>query len=260
MPHFRLWQMAVVTSLLVGCATAGSNELSVGELKQEWKRYDGKVVRVRGTLDACVTQCNLCPDPAALAGDEISCLPLAFAEENTPNATQETFRENMLFQRLYRFTTLTVEARFLALCMIGDKGEFTTDVVCTGWPINLDKAKVISVAARQTSNEVPMAAEYVRPLVEPSAPDAAAMLTAMNETAHPDERKVFLLVKMPKDLVDKKSGTSNFPDGLGCVCLEWKCDGKWPVRYLVGMDTPANPFHCWALDKMASGWRVLPSF
>ena len=237
---------------------ASAHAIDVHRLKTHWQRYDGKTVTLRGWIDECIGwNCNICPK-AMLGGTAWDlCIPIAFARQNDPDYWQKGYYQQVLQRDLYRLATVTVRARFSALCLSDEKGKPVGGVICSDGPANLDNARVLAVHARMSASE---AAIHETEGVSALAPAPAGQAEEM----YAEFKLVLGLMATQKPFamlaaVPPAAGGTGAPlAGLACVCLDDSCEGRWPTLYFPGLHTPANPFHCWDMRKTASGWRVIP--
>jgi hypothetical protein len=161
----------------------------------------------------------------------------------------------------YRFATVTVEADFSSSCLSDEQGRSIGDVVCGDGPANLDNAQILGVNNRRTASEGSVDKEDVRELLPPETKqEASAIATEFGAVVSWGEPKVFLVRLTPNDVHNLQVSDEGIVEGLGCICLVDRCDGKWPITYFPFMNSPANPWRCWAMQKKANGWRVLPNF
>jgi hypothetical protein len=264
MRHTGIWQTAVVSSLLAGCAALGSAELGVHDLKQQWQKYDGKSVVLRGQIDSCGTRdCLLCPENIASLDSFYSCITIAFGKQQDPEFWKSGLRLEQLKRQQFRFAIVTVRADFSAMCLWDDLGNPIGDVICTDSPANLDNAEVLAVRGRKGSQDGLVEKVELREIAPAAAGDSKAMeaefFLVTGDWAH-EPHKMLSVVPNAQDVRNKQSGDTHVIDGLACVCMEDFCDGRWPARYFPEFGAPTDPFRCWAMQKTTAGWRVLPSF
>lgn len=266
----RLCHLVSLTAGFVAVApvaeAAQSPLLTVSELKTNWRRYDGRTIRVRGQLDNCFNGiygigCMLCPEQMTTANPN-RCVSLELAlEPDRPRVDQQrSMRVVSVLQETYRFATVTVDAHFDATFLLDQNGDpvkplpyLTSD----GLPPNLVDAHVLQVHARKTARDgLVLGGQQLTPAL----PEEREAMLAVLAADYPDngfyKKEVFALALSPEALELQQSSTPFFPDGIGCLCLTENCEGLWPTRWFFGMKSPANPFRCWSMEKVDGRWRV----
>jgi hypothetical protein len=250
--------LALIVSALPNVSEAAqSPTLTISQLKQNWQRYDGRTVQLRGQFGGCGAVCDFCPLGMTNATyDPFRCIQLFFGRQNS-DPTERVV--HILTGQVYRFAEVTIEARFNAVCLLDEMGHFVGDMACTDGPANLDNVRVLTVHARRPIPNVVFGGTP-EPLVPAPPAERDAMLAeyrAINPTDLPWPVEMFL-VQYPKEepgTIPDPYPDPQRPDGLGCMCLTDLCEGRWPKMLLVG---PADPYQCWFMRKTANGWRVMP--
>jgi hypothetical protein len=243
--------------LVCAAGTAQARTLTVAELQHDARRLDGQMVTVRGQIDSCSAwYCEICPEDVREQGALYQCLSVVFTPQGNHDFWHSGLHEEKLYEKLYRFATVTLTARFSAMCVYDANGNPVGSVVCSDGPAALDDAHVVAVHARKTAQTGLASADDVRPLRPATADEAAAMAPELNlSVQHASDmgpRAFFIAVHEKND----RPGLG----GLGCVCLVDNCDGRWPVRTVGDDNGPGNPFICWNMWKSPAGWRVTASF
>jgi hypothetical protein len=201
-------------------------------------------IRVLGQVDNCFDfTCNLCP--VSMTDREFShdkCLGLSF--EGFASGGRSV---TSLMDRAFRFATVVLDAQYDPTCVPSPSKEF----ICTDKASVITHARVIEVRSRKSALDGIVTWYNVGRLVEPSAEDREAMMQKVALQWSPDfKMRVFRIVD-PQYIQEKEAG-------LGCVCLEDSCEGRWPARYFYGFESTANPFECLVMVKKSSEWQFEP--
>ena len=243
--------------LLFVAGVAQARTLTVAELQHDAKRLNGQTVTVRGQIDSCSSwYCEICPEDMREKDALYACLSVVFTrQDGNDDFWHAGLHEEKLYEKLYRFATVTLTARFDALCVYDDKGNPVGDAICSDGPAALDDAHVLAVHARKTAQTGLALGEKTRTL-RPATSDEAAMMMpeyrlGVAHAADMEPPSFFIAVPEKSD----PPGAA----GLGCVCLADSCSGRWPVRAIGDVNGPGNPFFCWNMWKSPSGWRVTAS-
>lgn len=251
--------------LLLGLSTqAQARVLDVHTLNTHWERYTGKMVTLRGQIDACQGwYCEICPEDMQQGADSRGCATIVF-EQNSDASLGEGYETEVHNRWLYRFATVTLTARFNTACIWDGTGKPVHNVVCSDGPASLEYARVLKIHGRKSARDgLATDMEQMRPLVPAAAIDADAMFAEFGRVMiylRDRPHAMLSLVLSPGDLENKMvAGNEDVIDGVACVCHKDSCEGLWPTRFLNDMASPANPFHCWNMRKTAAGWRVIPS-
>jgi hypothetical protein len=251
--HTVIVALVVILAALPDLSDAAqSSTLTIRDLKQNWQRYDGRTVQLRGQIGGCGSVCDFCPlEMTTATYDSLRCIHIYFGRQNS-DPTERIV--HILTGQVYRFAEVTIEARFTALCLLDEMGHFVGDMLCTDGPANLDNVRVLAVHARRPTPNV-LFGGMPEPLLPAPPTEREAMLAeykAINPTDLPWEVEMFVVQYDPATTQD---ADPQRPDGLGCVCLTGSCEGRWPKILLIG---PADPYQCWFMRKTANGWRVVP--
>jgi hypothetical protein len=257
-----LWLVTFMV-MTTGAAASLTNEVTIHELKQNWRHYDGKKVQLRGQLDRCVGtwRCNICPEEMTRQSYNWNlCIPVSFGHQHKQNTDFLDEQTDYLMQRLYRFATVTIEAKFSALCLWDEKGNQVGGVICTDGPANLDEARILQVHSRKTAQDGLIDPDEVKGLLKPAVgADREEMFREFQSVVwYGHEMEMFKVQLNEGDIQNKKRGDQHIVDGVGCVCLAESCEGQWPREAYFGMNSPANPFICWLMQKKERGWRLIP--
>lgn len=245
---------------------AQAPRVTIQELKKNWKRYDGKTVQVHGQFDACNDTfgagCVLCPEEMT-DFDWNHCLSLSFLRESALQEPSALFASTSLMRELYRFATVTIEARLDSTSLYDENGdavkpELANAISDGGYP-NLAEARVLHVDSRKTARNGLVSGESDQiSAVIPQERDA--MMTAF-AAVYPDEgifkREVFAVQLSRSSIERRQTGDPYIADGIACVNVSRQTETVWPTRWFMGMKSPANPFRCWGMQKREGAWRVL---
>ena len=250
----------VIASFPVLADAAQAPRVTIHELKTNWKRYDGRTVQLRGQIDQCDFECFLCPeDIVGPKYDSNRYILMAFEHQHEAQGLAPDRVAGRLMAHLYRFATVTMTAKFSSLCFVGEDGNFVGDVFCTDGPANLDEAVVLEVHSRK-SPELGLNHEDEGTLSPALPSEQDAMLAEFKSVVWFGIPKMFSVELPELQAENKRRGDPYVVDGVGCICLKFDCEGRWPTRLMDGMNAVGNPFYCWKMQKKDSGWRVLPNF
>jgi hypothetical protein len=260
---FVLVLAVFVVSLPAVAEAAQAPHVSIQDLRKNWQRYDGKSVQVRGQIDNCNTRCAICPeDMTSATYDNNRCLSLDFGGEDSHGKLVAN-QANLAMQVAFRFATVTVQARLNSQCLFDETGKPVTKAVCIfDTPAaNLGGGRVLQIHARKSARDG-LAVYVFGPLVPAAVADRDAMLEEFNAVVWGDyATPEMFTAQLPVGIIsDKRRDYVYVGDGMGCVCLDDSCEGRWPTRLFPGMDSAGNPFHCWQMVKTEKGWRVVPNF
>ena len=256
--------LAALETGFPACAEAAqAPSLTIEALRANWQRYDGRTVELRGQVDNCNERCALCPeDMTTETYNANRCLTLQFGLEDS-NGKLVDNQANLAMQVAYRFATVTVRGRFSAQCLFGENGMPVGKSVCIfDNPVaNLRSGEVVQIHARKSARDG-IAGYVFGPLAPASAEDREAMTPEFNAVVWGDfATPEMFTAKLPVGIIsDRQRGYTYVGDGVGCVCLDDSCEGRWPTRLFPGMNSAGNPFKCWQMIKTGKGWRVVPNF
>ncbi len=255
MPKHRRVARVALLLCIVGVAPAASAPMSatLAQLHSHPARYAGKLVRLRGQLDSCLGYaCDLCPETMTPQNNEGAlCLQVSFDGYPIGYADDAAATVSGDMQRLFRFATVTLEARFDPTCLPNYKPPGGL-VVCSDYPSALLDARVIAVHARRTARDGLVAVRHDLGDFRIPVPDDARAMRQAYLAAFPNAQSDFRVFLDP--VVDPAAEETS---GKICVCRDGVCDGKWPIRTSDAIDTPANPFDCYRLLKRKDAWIFL---
>lgn len=260
---FLLGCISFMVALAPLADAAQEPRLRIETLRKNWQRYEGRTVQIRGQVDNCNEHCALCPEDMTSATYNANrCLSLEFGPEES-RGTLVGSQPNLAMQVAYRFATITVAARLNAQCLFDENGMPVTKSVCIfdNPTPNLRAGRVLQVHARKSARDG--LATYVFGPLAPAAPeDRGAMLAEFNAVVWGDyATPQMFTARLPVGIIsDRQRGYTYVGDGMGCVCLDDSCEGRWPTRLFPGMNSAGNPFKCWQMIKTENGWRVAPNF
>jgi hypothetical protein len=239
--------------------------VTIHELKTNWQHYDGKRVCVRGQFDYCEQAwfCALCPEDMTPATyDWNRCISFGFANFHHGTDDRTTEHVDLVLREMYRFATVTVEANFSSLCLIGEDGNFVGGYICSDGGFNLDSATVLAVHSRKSVLDALGSSRPHEGALVPATPDeASAMASALPRGAEWElEPRMFAIVRGRDAIANwHHNNPALIADGAGCICIIDSCEGRWPSREAHLINSPANPFYCWPMEKRADGWHIVPT-
>ena len=220
--------------------------------------FHGSIVRLRGQFDECSgVTCSFCPEHITTESyDFDECLQLAFWPTYEPSDFDVYL--GILKKEQYRYSVATIEAEFSYICLDA------SGLLCTGSFPNLYDVEVLDLHERRTVLDGLIGWGGGDPLRPAPSVTRDAMREAFIEaTTHAcvgslDERcEVFEVVLNESAIERKRRGDSFVIDGIACVCRERDCAGRWPTRYVIGMNSPANPFECWGMQNRDGRWHLV---
>lgn len=255
--------------------TGSAIEVGIADVIADPERYGGKILRIRGQVDACYSHtCWICPEEMTsetLDGDK--CLRIAFdgfmseADRVGPTDAPYTAVAWRQVEEIFRFSVLTAEGEFDPSCLTGrpwppeppetpDDKQIET-IVCTDRATTWRGLQVRAVHRRIPSNEG-LVAGRGRGALSP-APEGvstavnAAYLAYLAELgADWDEPTAVFL----PELQTFKPGVE---EARLCVCLKESCETDWPLRDIsTWARTPNDPYVCHVALKIDGAWRVYP--
>ncbi len=244
--------------------------VTINEIKTNWRRYDGRLVRVRGQLDNCFggiygIGCTLCPEQLTTFAEN-ACLSLDLAAEpDAPRFDQQrSMRVVSAMQETYRFATVSIEARLDTTYLLDQNGKTVRPdpaLFFDGAPSNLQDAGVLQVHSRKSARDGLNHGGTPMTLANPE--EREPMLAAF-AAVYPEDRtfkrEAFAIESTPAVLELRQRGDPHIPDGVVCMCYADDCQDRWPRLLFYGMKSPANPFRCWTLQKIDGQWRLLLSW
>lgn len=248
------------------CATlpAGPGEppMTVAYVKQHIGDLHGRTIRMRGEVNECMSlTCKICDDPA----EEDVCLGLdLFADSQAAS---------YLVEELYRFATITIDARIDASCEVrydpdvfrskseSDKAAATqherqTFTVCTDRASSVMDARVIRVDARKAATQGRFDRYTGEALSEASTEQLGHVKAFLNQLPWHDEDDDTQL-KLFVDPEPLETGIAE--QYILCECLEDNCTGRWPtMTHHASTRTPANPYRCAYFTRVGEMWVISP--
>ncbi|HEY2071154.1 MAG TPA: hypothetical protein VGG48_16475 [Rhizomicrobium sp.] len=243
---------------MLGASQAAALEpvaVTFAQLVRDPDRYAQKTVRIIGEVDNCVSLvCALCP--AEAKAGTAQCMGLGFSGYSDDRAGRITAT---LVEEAFRFATVELEATFDPTCLLSyeasqKKKHPNIVMVCTDRASVLLDARVLRVFSRKSVLDGIVSGYDSGALVTPPDDERKAMLAEAESWRDPDASNPFTLFVIAGAPLRK----SEQAWGLACICREASCDGRWPVRWVGGFDSPANPFACDLMIKANDHWRVAP--
>lgn len=245
--------------------TAGAPiDTTIGAVRSDGAKFDGKYVRVRGLLNQCnAFNCALIPvSPDGTPDLEARRLRLNFSHRIPPlNLTNEVMdnRVDIVIGFLYRFSEITIEGRYDYTCDATEDmlakptkpGELQEITVCTDAATNFHDAVVIEVYRRWPST----AFSDVRnsKLIPLSTKTTSALAALYKESGGAGSRAEKWQYRAFVDSFEY--GSAHF-----CACLKDDCTGQWPTERQHLPGNPMNPYTCTYAKYAAGAWRFQPSF
>jgi hypothetical protein len=224
---------------------AETRVLTVDYVHANIAKLHGKTVRLRGQVNNCESlTCSICTS----AAKEADCLPLSLYSD--PAGRSE-------IEALYRFATITVDARINAACELGydpangrKPGEL---IVCTDRGSAVEEARVVSVDQRRAATEGRFDMYEGEPLQPATAEEGGPIIAgwrAQQKQLYPDEgaREIAVFRVSPEGRFGADAGYRL------CVCRQDSCQGKWPSMSGQLIHSPGNPYECARADQVQAGW------
>ena len=234
--------------------------MTVAYVKEHIGALHGQTIRRRGEINNCTSlTCSICDGP----GEADACLGLDLFTDS-PEA-QDTVEE------LYRFATVTLEARIDASCEVNydpdifkskteaeeaaRKGDRDIIVVCTDRASSVLDAHVVSVEARKPASLGRFDMYKGEPLQEADAAayDKMRKLLASLAWAEPsDEHDI-------KVYLEPEPWDGQVEAYYICECTEDDCTGRWPTwSGHTYTRSPANPYSCSYANRVGDNWIITP--
>lgn len=284
---FLLAPIACTTSPLPSGDGDAPIDVSISEIHEDPSFWHGKLVRVSGTFDECISYtCELCETEEALialnkyyedwltSGDrsgkdaERMCAGVSFYNKQylPENEKARAFLESTFTlssaesEKMARFTTSTILAIYDSTCATTPGQEKSdTIVLCTDRASELDNAKIV-----RTHTQRPVTSGIINQYgIKPLGHLDSATKTAISK-AYESSLAASSYEKGPPDFVfifqEDQEWLSEYgisAVGGACVCLTDQCsEDDWPKRegdtWLV---SPANPYVCWQAESADGTWR-----
>lgn len=235
-------------------------DVTFEELLREQLRYDDKVVRIRGQVTNCAAwTCDLCPEE--ITQEEYvshssekakQCLGIYFDGYEIGGSARSV---SSLMEQSFRFATVTVTAYFSRTCL-GDRlirtpeeekvlKEKGIETICMDRVSQLTAARVEQTHSRKNAADGLVSRDgWIGKLIPAAKADGEAMMS-LNPSALYDN----------DDYPVRAYQVEGQPDtGILCECYEEECTGKWPTRWFMGFESPANPFVCYSFQKRKGKW------
>ncbi|WDI32604.1 hypothetical protein PUV54_05270 [Hyphococcus flavus] len=249
---------------------SGPIETSISEIQKNPRTWDGKVVRVTGTFDECISYtCEFCEreEHVSKPGDPGShCMRVSFHSDQERMAPERFaqyaygahFSVEGAYETLARFTTSTIEAVYDASCT-GTSLQDDIIVMCTDRASELEQARIIKTHFRRPTVGGVINAYGIDPLGIPDDETVSAISEAFQE-----QSSVFDEENILPDFVYTYRADSEMLDGAeidavggACICLVEECaDSDWPKREGdIWLDTPSNHYRCWYAELVDGVWR-----
>ncbi len=241
-------------------------EVSIAKVLKTPGTYHGKLVRVRGVLNECISMtCMLCPSaPGKLPTDTKACFGVEF----------EPVVEASKLEGLYRFAEITAEGRYDATCDPQGRADpyseqNQTMVVCTDRATDFMMTRVIDVHKRWPATQGFLTEYRGWQLTMASTEEAKAVIVSYNALQlydsdmiqrHDDEAyKVFRVTREDNEpVIPETNPLPSRDEAVLCKCIDDSCAGKWPKLTGHLYPTVANPYRCAAAVRVGKDWRFLP--
>jgi len=257
--------VALIVSLLVMATPAFAGEkvieTSIEAIYKNPKKFDGRLLRVRGAVDQCADfSCQLCmSETGALPGNAAQCLRPSF--DKALGGTR--------LDAIYRFADVTVDGRYDYLC---DRANYESQEskkdgaqlieVCTDRATNFTITRVVAVHKRWPAIQgifhwylggpvasAPM--DWVHEIVK--AYDAFERRDSDRIGEIPPGKTYVVLKQNSEDDKD--------PQAALCLCDGDDCTGKWPTHAgHLWLRSLADPYHCALVKQVKGEWRFPPAF
>ncbi len=238
--------------MLASCVTPAAprppTPMTVSYVRAHIEELHGKTVRMRGEMNNCTSlTCLICED---IENDE-TCLGLDFYGD-TNSAVY-------LHEELYRFATITIDARIDALCEVNYdpdqpvSKDRTRDIVifCTDRASSIEDARVVSVDARKPASLGRFDMYEGEPLEEANAEASGRIRTFLTGLPWIDNLQD-LQLKIYIDPDSYKELTESF---IFCECIEDDCTSHWPTwSGQATTRSPANPYVCSYISRIGDNW------
>lgn len=228
--------------------------VTLNQLIQSPAEYAFKKVRIEGQVDNCnYWACALCPtDMTNETFDENKCLEMEF---DSFGDGELGYRTSALLGEAFRFATIEMEAFFDPNCKVRSVDPHK-QFVCIDRVIYLKNAHVLAVHSRKSAIDGLVYWGNYEQLSLANDSEGQAMQAVFfvgKGWLRGGEPRFFVVIE-----TDKSNLTSDIlARGLGCVCIEESCEGRWPTRWFSGFNSPANPFVCSKMEKYRHGWQVV---
>lgn len=249
---------AIALAIAAGsCATALAPAvvapMTVAYVEQHIRELHGQTVRMRGEMNNCTSlTCSICDGQR----EEDACLGISL------HADSDDAR--YLVEELYRFATITIDARIDGSCELGYDPDMPPSndpdrdvvVVCTDRASSVEDARVIRVDARKPATDGRFDMYEGEPLTVAPSEELDAVLRLGKDGGwfyeEDQDRNLWRLFADPEPLTDGASF-------ILCRCAEDDCTDRWPA--MSGRATtrsPANPYYCQYVSRIGEAWVFSP--
>lgn len=231
--------------------------MTVAYVKQHIGELHGQTIRMRGEVNNCMSlTCTICDDPA----DEDACLGLDFFADS--------YRAQYHVEELYRFATITIDARIDASCEVdydpdrfrskaeADKAAAQSErqviFVCTDRASSVEDARVVSVDSRKAATQGRFNMYTGEALIEASNEQLGRVKAFLNQLPwyHEDDDTQLKLF-IDSEPLDKEIAEAY----ILCQCLEDDCTNRWPsMAHHAYTPSPANPYMCEYITRVGDIW------
>lgn len=247
---------AALVLLLTGCGTlvnqpTPQTPMKVAYVSAHLDELHGKTVRLRGEMNECRSlTCKICDN----IEDDDTCLGLNFYGDSS-NAVD-------LMEELYRFATITIDARIDSSCG-SPKGDSRVVVICTDRAFAIEDARVVTVESRKPASLGHIDMYTGGALTRLSGTAEQTMLGRLKGPldyilGEGDRPQIALFEEDPdRDDEDEEIGDPPpKPSNWLCMCVEEDCIGKWPKRGGEIVRSPANPYACMLAVETNGAWLL----
>lgn len=239
----------------------GGAPMTVAYVKQHIGELHGQTIRMRGEVNNCTSlTCKICDGPS----EQDACLGLdLFADSRSAS---------YLVEELYRFATITIDARIDASCEVNyDPDQFRSKVdsdkaaarqerqvvvICTDRASSVMDARVVRVDARKPATQGRFNMYTGEALIEASSEQLGRVRAFLNQLPWNDEDDNTQL-KLFIDSEPLEKGIAE--EYIFCECHEDDCTGQWPtMAHHAYTRTPANPYRCAYITRVGEVWVISP--
>lgn len=247
---------AALVLLLTGCGTlvnqpTPQTPMKVAYVSAHLDELHGKTVRLRGEMNECRSlTCKICDN----IEDDDTCLGLNFYGDSS-NAVD-------LMEELYRFATITIDARIDSSCG-SPKGDSRVVVICTDRASAIEDARVVTVESRKPATRGRIDTYVGQTLTRITGTAEQAMLSRLKGPLDyifddDDWPQIALFEEPPyRDDDDQEiEDPPSKPSYWLCQCIEEDCAGRWPKRGGEIVRSPANPYACLLAAEINGAWLV----
>ena len=237
-----------VLAMPVPAVGADPPVLSVAYVGAHIGELHGKTVRLRGEVNNCESlTCSICDE----GGRDAVCLPLDLWSDAAGRG---------LTEELYRFATVTIDARIDATCTLGydpDRGRAPSKdevVVCTDRSSAVEEARVVRVDRRRSATKGRFDAYEGYSLRRASEGEERPIIqawAAQQRRLYPSDQANMAMAVFVEAAEGRQAGDAGY---RLCVCRIDGCDGAWPSKSGEFVRSPGNPYFCMRVDRYAADW------